>query len=146
MEKNAYSRKEILGFFEGIQNKKGYIDEYDIKKGQEKFSLSKSDIIGILTFYKYFKLGAPGKNHIKVCKGTACHVNGADLLIQTIKEELDIEVGEKSQDGLFSLEEVACLGCCSLAPVVVINEKIYGGMTQNKLRALLRSLKKQEGI
>ena len=95
----------------------------------------------MVTFYAQFRTKPLGKFVIKVCNGTACHVNGAKTITDTINDELQIDYDETSDDGNFSLLSVACIGCCSLAPVIVINDETYGRLTPPKLRKILRSYK-----
>ena len=98
-------------------------------------------VMGVATFYTQFRLTPIGKNLIMLCKGTACHVNGADAVEKAICEELQIKDGETSADGLFSLKTVACLGCCSLSPVMMINEDTYGSLTPAKAVEIIRTIK-----
>jgi NADH-quinone oxidoreductase subunit E len=101
--------------------------------------------MGVATFYTQFRLKPVGKNLIMLCKGTACHVNGADSIAQALQAELGIEDGGTTEDGLFSLKEVACLGCCSLSPVMMINETTYGSLTPEKAKEIVRKIK-DEGV
>lgn len=102
-------------------------------------------VMGVATFYTQFRLTPVGKNLIMLCKGTACHVNGADGIEKAICSELGIKDGETTADGLFSLKTVACLGCCSLSPVMMINEDTFGSLTPEKATAILREIKEREG-
>lgn len=97
--------------------------------------------MGVATFYTQFRLTKVGKNLIMLCKGTACHVNGADAVGKALEDELGISDGGTTEDGLFSLKEVACLGCCSLSPVMMINESVYGSLTPEKAREIVRKIK-----
>ena len=99
--------------------------------------------MGVATFYTQFRLQPVGKYLIMLCKGTACHVNGSDLIEKTITEALGIRDGETTEDGLFTLKNVACLGCCSLSPVMMINEETYGSLTPEKTRAILADLREK---
>ena len=99
--------------------------------------------MGVATFYTQFRLTPVGKNLIMLCKGTACHVNGADSIEKALCEELDIADGETTDDGLFSLKTVACLGCCSLSPVMMINENTYGSLTPEKAVSVIREIRKE---
>ena len=101
-------------------------------------------LIHISTFYTQFRLTPVGKYLIMLCQGTACHVNSSELILQTIKDELGIEDGETTEDGLFSLKCVACLGCCSLSPVMMINENTYGSLTPEKTKKILKELREAE--
>ena len=104
-----------------------------------------ASIIGVATFYAQFRLAPVGKHLIMLCKGTACHVNGSDLISAAITDELGIADGETTEDGLFSLEHVACLGCCSLSPVMMIDGKTYGSLTPDKAKKVLRQLAAEGG-
>jgi NADH-quinone oxidoreductase subunit E len=97
--------------------------------------------MGVATFYSQFRFKPVGKYLILLCKGTACHVNGADAIAATIKEELGIADGDTTADMLFSLKEVACLGCCSLSPVMMVNDTTYGSLTPQKVREIIAQLK-----
>ncbi len=99
--------------------------------------------MGVATFYTQFRLTPVGKNLIMLCKGTACHVNGADSIEKALCGELGISDGETTKDGLFSLKTVACLGCCSLSPVMMINENTYGSLTPEKAVAVIRDIRKE---
>jgi NADH-quinone oxidoreductase subunit E len=102
-----------------------------------------SEIYGVITFYRQFRLSPPGKHILRLCKGTACHVQGVKTIGQLIEEELGISAGDTTKDGVFSYEEVACLGCCSLAPVMMIDDNTYGRLTAKSLRKILRSYRKK---
>ena len=102
---------------------------------------SSAEIYGVATFYAQFRFEPMGKHIIKVCHGTACHVSSADLLDQTIENELAAVPGKTTEDGLFTIERVACLGCCSLAPVVMIDGEVYGKLTGDKLKKILKKIK-----
>ena len=106
-------------------------------------SIPAADIYGVVTFYAQFRTKPLGKNVIKVCNGTACHVNGAKEVYEVIQDELEITYDETSVDGTFSLLSVACIGCCSLAPVITINGETFGRLTSPKLRKILRDFKRQ---
>ncbi len=103
-----------------------------------------AEIYGVATFYAQFRLQPIGKHIIKVCHGTACHVSGAELLDETLESELKVKVGGTSEDMLFTVEKVACLGCCSLAPVVMIDNEVYGKLTGDKLKKIIKKIKKGE--
>jgi NADH-quinone oxidoreductase subunit E len=95
------------------------------------------DVWGVVTFFNQFRLTPLGKNHVKVCMGTACHLAGGRLVLEALERELNIKVGKTSEDGHFSLERVACIGCCMLAPVTVIKDKIYPKMSPMKVEESL---------
>ena len=94
------------------------------------------------SFYNQFKFQAPGKNHIQVCRGTACHVKGSSKVLDAVKRVLKVDAGQTTRDGLFSLEVVACVGACSLAPVVCINGEYFSGVTPESLEKILEGYRK----
>ncbi len=98
-------------------------------------------VLGVATFYTQFRLEPVGKHLVLLCQGTACHVNGAALIEDALCEELGIKEGETTEDGLFTLNNVACLGCCSLSPVMMINDETYGTLTPEKAKKIIREIK-----
>lgn len=103
-------------------------------------------VLGVATFYAQFRFKPVGKYLIMLCQGTACHVNGSELIASAITEELEINDGETTEDKLFSLKYVACLGCCSLSPVMMINEDTYGRLTPAKVREIIRGIREKETV
>lgn len=120
-----------------------YLPQDVIRHISEKTGVKPAKIMGVATFYTQFRLKPVGKYLIMLCKGTACHVNGSDLIERTITETLGIHDGETTEDGLFTLKNVACLGCCSLSPVMMINEETYGSLTPDKTKKILAELTAQ---
>lgn len=125
-----------------IQDKDGYISYENQKYLSENIDVSMAEIYGIITFYNRFTLEPKGKYNVQVCIGTACYVKGSDTILDTLKEELGIEPGQMSEDKLFSIEAVRCLGACGLAPVMVINKEVYGNLTKDKVKEIINKLKK----
>ncbi len=132
----------LIPLLQSAQNTYGYVSEKAIDYISHITGIPAADIYGVVTFYAQFRTKPLGKNIIKVCNGTACHVNGAKEVYNTIQDELNINYDETTDDGNFSLLSVACLGCCSLAPVITINSDTYGRLTSQKLRKILRESKK----
>ena len=128
----------LIPLLQSAQDTYGYIPESAIEYISEIVGVPPSDIYGVITFYAQFRLKPFGKFVIKICDGTACHVNKSKDIIKTLKDELGIENNETTEDGLFTIQEVACLGCCSLAPVVMINEETYGKLTPKKMKNILK--------
>lgn len=128
----------LIPLLQAAQDSYGYVPPLAIEQIVEATGIPAGEVHGVITFYKQFRLRPPGKHILRVCKGTACHVVGAEGIARTVEEELGIGCDETSEDGLFTFLEVACLGCCSLAPVVMIDEQAYGSLTPRKLRAILR--------
>lgn len=129
---------KVIPLLQEIQRRKGYLSEELLEAISALLQIPVADIYGVATFYSQFRFTPAGKYIIKVCKGTACHVSGADIIGQVISDTLGIQEGETTKDRLFSLESVACLGCCSLAPVVMINDTAYGGLSSTKIRKILK--------
>ncbi len=120
-----------------IQNEFGYLPKESLKRVASFLRKKPIEVWGVATFFNQFRLTPLGKNHIKVCLGTACHLAGGRLVLEALERELKIKVGETSEDGQFSLERVACIGCCMLAPVAVIKDKIYPKMSPFKIEESL---------
>lgn len=133
----------IISILQETQDAFGYIQEEAVKWFSKKLDTPESRFFGVITFYSQFHLKPRGENLITTCCGTACHVKGSERLINGIRRELKITEGEDTtEDKKFTVERVACIGTCSMAPAVVINKKIYGKMTADKL---MRMVKKLEG-
>ncbi len=140
---SAYEKKRenLVPALQDVQERDGFISEEAVSKLAEYFDLSRSDIYSVASFYAQFKFKKPGRHVIKVCKGTACHVRGSGSLLAALEERLGIKEGETTADGNISLERVACLGACALAPAVVVDEKVYGRVTLAQLQKILEGLK-----
>ena len=134
----------LITILQKTQDVYGYLPQDAIKYISEVTKIPQSKIIGVATFYTQFRFEPVGKYMIMLCQGTACHVNGSKMIEQTVKEELGIEDGQTTPDGLFSLKCVACLGCCSLSPVMMINFDTYGSLTPEKTKKILRELREAE--
>ncbi|MCF8010000.1 MAG: NAD(P)H-dependent oxidoreductase subunit E [Clostridiales bacterium] len=132
-------RGKIIPVLQNIQNELGYVPLPAMQTVSDHFELPAVDIYSIVTFYNQFRLIPPGKNQVKVCMGTACHMRGGQIILDSWERRLDIKCGETTEDREFSLERVACVGCCTLAPVVVMNEEIHGKVTPTRVDGLLYS-------
>ena len=135
----------LITILQKTQEIYGYIPIDAVYHISGRTGLTPAKIMGVATFYSQFRFQAVGKYLIMICKGTACYVNGADRIAETVKEELGIGDNETTADGLFSLSLVSCLGCCSLAPVMMINEDTYGSLTPEKVIKILRDIRAKEG-
>jgi NADH-quinone oxidoreductase subunit E len=131
----------LIPLLQEIQNRHGYLSQDAITFLAEEIKVSENEIYGVATFYTQFKFKKPGLHQVKVCLGTACHVRGGAGIMDSVERELGIPFGETTEDGKFSLERVACVGCCALAPVVVVDENVHGKMAQSKVNKLLDKLK-----
>ena len=134
----------LISILQKAQEVYGYLPTDVIYAVAEHVGVSPAKVMGVATFYTQFRLKPVGKNLILLCKGTACHVNGADSIAKALEKELGITDGETTSDGLFTLKEVACLGCCSLSPVMMINETTYGSLTPEKATQIVRTIKSAE--
>jgi len=135
-------RSNLIKALQLVQESAGYVSNAALMQISEYFSVAPVEVEGIVSFYAQFKRVKPGKNVISICDGTACHIKGASLISKWITDEIGIRNGETDQDSLFSLQTVACLGCCSLAPVISVNGEVFGNLDRKKLLRVLRQYKK----
>ena len=145
LDKYAAVKGSLITILQKTQDIYGYIPTDAINHIAEKTGLTPAKIMGVATFCSQFRFQAVGKYLIMICKGTACYVNGAERIIEAVQEELGIGDNQTTEDGLFSLSLVSCLGCCSLAPVIMINEDTYGSLTPDKVKQILRDIREKEG-
>ena len=138
------SQSSLIPLLQKIQDKYGYLPHEALVKLADYLQVPLSRVYGVATFYAQFNFTPLGKYVVKVCHGTACHVNGSKNIAQALKEELGIEENETSADGLVTLQSVACLGCCSLAPVISVNDKVYGNLTPDAVRKIAQKVLKEE--
>ena len=129
---------ELIPLLQSAQDHFGYIPRRAISYISSVTAIPESEIYGVITFYSQFRLQPMGKYLIRACAGTACHVSGSKLIVETIEDEIGISVGDTSEDGLFTLQTVACIGCCSLAPVVMVNDNTHGSLNPASTRKLVR--------
>ena len=146
IEKYNNPSESLIAILQEVQALVGYISEESVKCITELTGISSSKILGVASFYAGFRLKPIGKYRIMVCMGTACHVNGGERVADTLRRTLGIEAGDITEDGLFSWEEVACLGCCSISPAMMINDTAYGKLTSEKVVEILESIKEQEAV
>ena len=129
------------------QVKDGYITRERMEEIHRECGIPLTQIYGVATFYSQFRFHPVGKNIIRVCHGTACHVSGANAITKSLEDNLEVSTGETTKDKLFTLETVACLGCCSLAPVIMINNDTHGNLKPEDLKKVLRPYRKAaEGV
>jgi len=128
---------ELIPILQGVQQAFGYLPELAMKRIADFLKLPESTVFGVGTFYAQFKLHPSGKNIVRVCRGTACHVRGGARILRQVEKELGIKPGETTPDFDYSLETVACFGACALAPVVVLNKNVSGRMTTTKVTGML---------
>jgi len=140
----SFPRKaaSVIPILQAVQAEYGYLSEEAIKLAAEHAAAPESAVFGAATFYSQFRLVPPGEHLIRVCQGTACHVLGAADVLDSLCEQLGIDEGGTTSDGLFTLESVRCLGCCSLAPAVMIDGETYGRVTRAALPGILDRYRK----
>jgi NADH:ubiquinone oxidoreductase subunit E len=138
---DKYNKEDgsIISILQDIQDVFGYIYEDAVNWLSDQMNVPASNFFGVATFYSQFYLKPRGKNIVTACCGTACHVKGSDTIIDRIRADLAIAEGEDtSSDGKFTIESVPCVGACSIAPVVIMNKKVHGGMTADNASAMLK--------
>ena len=128
---------DLIPVLQKAQDIYGYLQPVAIRQISRWLKMSENEIYGVATFYAQFRFHPPGKHHIRVCLGTACHVKGGEQILDTAKQRLGIETGETTEDGEYDLERVACLGCCALAPVATFDDKTYSQMSVLKIQRIL---------
>lgn len=137
-----YPDSYLIAVLHKVQGMYGYLPREMMDMVAELMQIPSAHIWGVATFYHYFNLKPVGKHIISICMGTACYVKGAAEILETLKRELKVKVGETSEDRLFTLQEARCLGACGIAPVVMIDDKIYGELDAKKVVALLNQYRK----
>ena len=131
------NKGELVPILQKVQDQISYLPESAIQKIAKFTGLTESHVFGVASFYTQFRLHPTGKNKVCVCRGTACHVRGGVQILEEIERQLGIKEGQSTQDLEYSLETVACVGCCALAPVVTINDEVYGRMTLKEVEKIL---------
>ncbi len=134
---------ELIPLLQSAQEHFGYIPRRAINYISTVTGIPESETYGVVTFYSQFRLKPMGKYVIRACAGTACHVSGKDMILEAIQDELGVEIGDTTDDGLFTFNTVACIGCCSLAPVVMINDKTHGKLTPALVRKIFRKYRRE---
>lgn len=141
IQKYNGKKGNLIPILQGTQGIFGYIPHEAFLKISQETGINLSDMYGVATFYAQFRMNPVGKHIIKVCHGTACHVQNANELTEALEDTLKIKDGETTEDGLFTLESVACLGCCSLAPVMMIGEETHGKLTGVQAVKILKNIR-----
>ena len=130
-------RDALIPILQEVQRVHGYLSREAVVSVGRHLGLPASKVYGVATFYNQFRFHPPGKHHIRVCLGTACHIRGGDIILENFERKLEISHGETTPDREFSLERVACVGCCALAPVVMVNEATHGHVAPSKVEGLM---------
>ncbi len=143
LERLAGEKGMLIPVLQEVQDVYGYVPEEAANAVAEGMGIYRSQVYGVLTFYTQFHLSPRGRHIIRACAGTACHVKGGKQVIQRMENELGVKHGGTTDDLIFSFEEVACIGACGLAPVIMIDDKAYGNLDPNKAESVLKKFRKQ---
>jgi NADH:ubiquinone oxidoreductase subunit E len=134
---NPHSESQLISVLHKVQQHFGYLGREQMDAVAQLMQIPTAKVTGVATFYHFFRLQPRGRYIINVCMGTACYVKGADRIAERLKEELGIDFGETSKDGLFTLEKTRCLGTCGLAPVIMIDDQVHGEVTLDQISGIL---------
>ena len=137
-------RDSLIPVLQEVQEAVGYLSEDAVVKIGAHLDLPVSKIYGVATFYNQFRFQPKGKYHVMCCRGTACHVKGSLKILESLKRVLKLKSGETSRDGLFSLEEVACLGACGLAPTICVNGEFHAKLTPKSVEKIIKDYRRKE--
>jgi len=140
-----HNRGFLIPILQDIQELNGYIPPEVVDEIEDFTGVSAGEIFGVASFYSQFRFTKPGKHTVKVCLGTACHVRGSSRILQLMEHKLEIKAGETTDDEQFTLEQVACFGCCALAPVVMVDKDVHGQVSSTKVQKLLRRYNGKKG-
>ncbi len=142
----AAERSQLLPILQHIQGRHGYLPKLALQMVADYLGVTIGKVYGIATFYNQFKFNPPGRNPIKVCLGTACHVKGGEIILENFERRLEITEGQTSPDREYSLERVACIGCCALAPAVVVGDKVEAYVTPSKVEGIITEIEVRKAM
>jgi len=137
------ARDSLIPILQDVQEAEGFISKEAVEKVGNYLKLPASKIFGVATFYNQFRFTPLGKYHIEICRGTACHVKGSGNILEEFQRQLDIMPGETDRDGIFSLEVVACIGACGLAPAITINGEVFAKVTRDEVKKIVKKYRKE---
>jgi NADH:ubiquinone oxidoreductase subunit E len=144
IERCGTSQDSVIPILLELQDAFGYLPVEAMQRVAEETNITPDQIYGVATFYAQFRLEPLGEHMIRMCHGTSCHVRGIVGITDTISDLLDLDGEGTTADGTFTLEKVACLGCCSLSPVMMIDDKVFGGLTRKKAKRILKRFQREE--
>ena len=144
IEKYEKDKSNLIQILNQVQEKYGYISQDAQKAISEYLDISMAEVYGVITFYSRFTLKPKGKYNIAVCLGTACFVKGSEKVLDKVKDILKIDVGQTTEDGLFSIEATRCVGACGLAPVFTVNDEVYGKATPEMVESVIKRIRDEE--
>lgn len=145
LARHGREKGTLIPILQETQDTYGYLPAFAMEQIAEATRTPLAQIYGVATFYAQFRLTPVGKNLVRVCHGTACHVAGAERITDTLRNLLGIEPGQTTADGVFTLETVACLGCCSLAPVIMIGDETFGRLDDKAVRKIIAGYRARDG-
>jgi NADH-quinone oxidoreductase subunit E len=137
-------RDSLIPILQAVQDSLGFLSEESVVQVSKHLKMPASKIFGVATFYNQFRFTQPGKYHVMVCRGTACHVLGSATVLDEIEKNLKVKPGQTTKDKLFSLEVVACIGACGLAPVISINGEFHAKVTTDKIKSIFETYRNRE--
>jgi NADH-quinone oxidoreductase subunit E len=137
LQSRGAGRESLIPVLQGVQDRLGYLPRLAMQQIAGALQLPEVEVFGVGTFYNQFRLNPPGKHQVKVCMGTACHMMGGNIILESFERRLSIHEGETTPDREYSLERVACVGCCALAPVVVVDEKVEAKVSPIRVDGIL---------
>jgi len=140
------SRENLIPILQDVQESQGYLSRESIRAIGQYLSLPSAKVYGVATFYNQFRFSPLGKYHILVCRGTACHVKESSNVLAAISQTLNIQPGQTTRDGLFSLEVVACIGACGLAPLISVNNEYHASVSPVKVKRIINTYRKREEV
>lgn len=140
LNSNSHNREDLIPILQQVQAKLSYLPALAMEKIAEGTGVPAADVYGLATFYNQFRLNPPGDHQVKVCLGTACYMVGGDITLESFERRMDIKEGETTPDRRYSLERVACVGCCTMAPVVVVDDEVEGKVTPTRVDGIMLEL------
>jgi len=143
---NNANRDALIPILQEVQESQGYLSREAVTAIGDRLNLPTSKIYGVATFYNQFRFSPQGEFHVQVCRGTACHVKGSAAVLDSLQRELGIDAGQTTRDGLFSLEVVACIGACGLAPVIAVNGEFHAGVTSDSIPKIMKSYRHRNEV
>lgn len=141
LERMGRERGRLIPMLQLVQDTLAYLPPPAIRRVADHLEISASEVYGVATFYNQFRFNPPGRHPVKVCLGTACHVKGGEIILENFERKLQIKTGQTTADREFSIDRVACVGCCALAPVAIVGETLYGKMQPSKVEGIVLRVK-----
>lgn len=144
LDKYPEGRDNLIPILQAIQTKEGFLSKEAIIEVGQHLKIPTSKIFGVATFYNQFRFEPFGKYHIQICRGTACHVLGSNTVLQEVEKHLKVKAGQTTRNGLFSIEVVACIGACGLAPVITVNGEFHAKVSAQSIKEIIEEYKVKE--